>query len=134
MGSLPPAKISPSDLSRLFESQRRHLNHFFDRLDLSQAVSFAQTLLDAPGAIFFSGVGKSGAVAMKLAQTLASLGLARSSFLCPINALHGDLGALFPLDILILLSKSGASQVTTVFLRCYSTFDSLIVELKKENC
>ncbi|KAJ3698937.1 hypothetical protein LUZ61_002642 [Rhynchospora tenuis] len=108
--SLPPAKINASDLARLFESQRRHLNHFFDRLDLSQAVSFAQTLLAAPGAIFFSGVGKSGAVAMKLAQTLASLGLARSSFLCPVNALHGDLGALFPSDILVLLSKSGASQ------------------------
>jgi arabinose-5-phosphate isomerase len=100
MGSLPPpipdtktTAITSSDLSVLFDSQRRHLNHFFDRLDLSQAAFFANTLLNAPAAVFFSGIGKSGIVAQKLAQTLASLGLSRTSFLSPVDALHGDIGA-----------------------------------------
>ncbi|KAG1330802.1 putative arabinose 5-phosphate isomerase [Cocos nucifera] len=101
--------IDPGELGRLFVSQRRHLDHFFDHLDLSQASALAQALLDAPGAVFFSGVGKSGIVAHKLSQTLASLGFSRSAFLGPVDALHGDIGSLFPGDFLVLLSKSGSS-------------------------
>ncbi|RRT77033.1 hypothetical protein B296_00013415 [Ensete ventricosum] len=127
MGSLPPqilgvpgsaGKIDAGKLGHLFRAQRSNLEHFFDHLDLARAADFAQTLLDAPGAVFFSGVGKSGIVAHKLAQTLASLGFARSAFLPPVDALHGDLGAVFPGDLLVLLSKSGASQELLALVPC----------------
>uniref|UniRef100_A0A804P4C9 Arabinose 5-phosphate isomerase n=3 Tax=Zea mays TaxID=4577 RepID=A0A804P4C9_MAIZE len=129
MGSLPVpastectpqgrATVSASDLAPLFSAQRRHLDHFFDRLDMSQAAAFAQVLLDAPGAVFFTGVGKSGIVARKTAQTLASLGFARAGFLAPVDALHGDIGALFPGDVLVLLSKSGASDELLALVPC----------------
>ncbi|XP_020091011.1 probable arabinose 5-phosphate isomerase isoform X2 [Ananas comosus] len=131
MGSLPPplpssssssssspAKITEGELGALFETQRGILDHFFERLDLSEAAAFAQALVDAPGAVFFSGVGKSGLVARKLAQSLASLGLVRASFLAPVDALHGDLGALFPGDLLVLLSKSGASDELLALAPC----------------
>nr|XP_010926570.2 probable arabinose 5-phosphate isomerase [Elaeis guineensis] len=110
--------IDPGELGRLFVTQRRHLDHFFDHLDLSQAAAFAQALLDAPGAVFFSGVGKSGIVAHKLSQTLASLGFARSAFLAPVDALHGDIGALFAGDLLVLLSKSGSSEELLGLVPC----------------
>ncbi|XP_042413074.1 probable arabinose 5-phosphate isomerase isoform X1 [Zingiber officinale] len=119
MGALSPArqllrgsaaKIDAGDLGLLFQAQRRHMEHFFEHLDLSQAAGFAQVLLDAPGAIFFSGVGKSGIVAQKIAHTMASLGFSRTGFLHPVDALHGDLGAVFPGDLLVLFSKSGASE------------------------
>ncbi|XP_051195001.1 probable arabinose 5-phosphate isomerase [Lolium perenne] len=111
-------KVAASDLAPLFDAQRRHLDHFFDRLDLTQAAAFAQALLDAPGAVFFTGVGKSGIVALKLAQTLASLGFARAGFLSPVDALHGDIGSLFPGDLLVLLSKSGASDELLALAPC----------------
>ncbi|KAJ3695976.1 hypothetical protein LUZ60_001353 [Juncus effusus] len=130
MGSLPslsPAKFGVSDLSRLFQSQLDHLTNFFHKLDLVQAFSFTQTLLNAPGKIFFSGVGKSGIVADKWAKTLASLGLAESLFLCPLNALHGDLGLLSPKDILVLLSKSGASQELMNLVPCAKSKGAYVV-------
>ncbi|WOK91825.1 putative arabinose 5-phosphate isomerase [Canna indica] len=127
MGSLPlplahspgsAGKIDAGELCLLFQAQRCHLEHFFDHLDISQAAGFAQALLDAPGAIFFSGVGKSGIVAQKLAQTLASLGFARAAFLHPVDALHGDIGAIFSGDILALFSKSGASDELLALVPC----------------
>ncbi|XP_008806029.1 probable arabinose 5-phosphate isomerase [Phoenix dactylifera] len=110
--------IDTGELGRLFEAQRRHLDHFFDHVDLHQAAAFAQALLDAPGAVFFSGVGKSGIVAHKLSQTLSTLGFVRSAFLPPTDALHGDIGALFPGDILVLLSKSGSSDELLGLVPC----------------
>ncbi|KAJ4730457.1 Arabinose 5-phosphate isomerase [Rhynchospora pubera] len=140
MGSLPsPTEkqsaitititITSSDLSLLFDSQRSHLNHFFDRLDLSQATFFANTLLHAPAAVFFSGIAKSGIVAHKLSQTLASLGLSRASFLSPVDALHGDIGAVFEGDIIILISKSGASEELLSLVPCAKAKGAVLVSL-----
>ena len=140
MGSLPVnaspecaalrrATVSASDLAPLFSAQRRHLDHFFDLLDMSQAATFAQALLDAPGAVFFTGVGKSGIVARKIAQTLASLGFARAGFLAPVDALHGDIGALFPGDVLVLLSKSGASDELLALAPCARAKGAYLISL-----
>ncbi|KAF3338947.1 putative arabinose 5-phosphate isomerase [Carex littledalei] len=129
---IPPPKqtaITSSDLSLLFETQRRHLNNFFDRLDLSQAAFFANTLLNAPGAVFFTGIGKSGIVAQKLAQTLASIGLSRASFLSPVDALHGDIGAIFEGDIIILISKSGASEELLSLVPCAKAKGAVLISL-----
>ncbi|KAK8565284.1 hypothetical protein V6N13_020405 [Hibiscus sabdariffa] len=132
MGSLPPSQdppspppekhprpqhISETTLLNLFKSQQNHLNYFFRNLDFSQALSFTQTLLNFRGTIFFSGVGKSGFVANKIAQTLVSLGI-RSSFLSPLDALHGDIGALSSADVLVLFSKSGSTEELLRLVPC----------------
>ncbi|TNF31537.1 MAG: KpsF/GutQ family sugar-phosphate isomerase [Deltaproteobacteria bacterium] len=83
-----------------------------DRLQQDQADKLCQLfqhLMDKGGSLVFSGVGKSGIVATKLASTFSSLGLP-SFFLHPIEALHGDLGRLSKNDVLVLLSKSGATE------------------------
>ncbi|KAE8671071.1 putative arabinose 5-phosphate isomerase [Hibiscus syriacus] len=92
-------RISETSLLNLFKAQQGHLNYFFQNLDLSQALSFTENLLNSRGIIFFSGVGKSGFVANKISQTLVSLGI-RSAFLSPLDALHGDIGSLSSSDIL----------------------------------
>ncbi|CAI0386145.1 unnamed protein product [Linum tenue] len=130
MGSLPPSLDLPADpkhgqqrqidestLLNLFKAQQNHLNYFFRHLDLSQALSFSQTLLNTTGTIFFSGVGKSGFVANKISQTLVSLGI-RASFLNPVDALHGDIGALSSLDVLVLFSKSGNTDELLRLVPC----------------
>jgi arabinose-5-phosphate isomerase len=63
-------------------------------------------ILENTGKIVFSGLGKSGLVAQKLAATFSSLGIP-SIFLHACEALHGDLGVIQQNDIFIALSKSG---------------------------
>lgn len=119
--SSPPSKkpneISESTLLHLFKSQQDHLNYFFQNLDLSQALAFTEKLLNSSGTIFFTGVGKSGFVANKISQTLVSLGI-RSAFLSPLDALHGDIGALTSRDILVLFSKSGSTEELLKLVPC----------------
>ncbi|XP_057964046.1 probable arabinose 5-phosphate isomerase [Malania oleifera] len=121
MGSLPPFSdhianpketktlINPDDLLNLFKSQQKYLNFFFQNLNHSQTLAFTQTLLNARGTIFFTGVGKSGFVAQKISQTLVSLGV-RSGFLSPVDALHGDIGVLSSADLVVFFSKSGNTE------------------------
>ncbi|KAI3968816.1 hypothetical protein MKX01_028966 [Papaver californicum] len=111
------SSVNPKDLRILFESQQKYLNYFFQNLDLSQTLTFTQTLLNSKGTIFFSGVGKSGFVSQKISQTLVSLGI-RSSFLSPTDALHGDIGILSRSDILVLFSKSGNTEELMKLVPC----------------
>jgi arabinose-5-phosphate isomerase len=78
------------------------------RLD-EEFVRAVRTILEAPGRVIVSGVGKSGIVGRKLAATLTSTGTP-ASFLHPVEALHGDLGIVGPGDVAVLLSKSGESD------------------------
>lgn len=61
------------------------------------------------GQILTLGVGKSGLVAKKIAATLTSTGTP-STFVHPVDAVHGDLGIVSPEDGAILLSKSGETR------------------------
>jgi arabinose-5-phosphate isomerase len=74
-----------------------------------QAVLLVERILKANGKIIFSGVGKSGLVAQKLAATHSSLGIPSFS-LHPSDALHGDLGAVQTGDVFIALSKSATGE------------------------
>lgn len=60
------------------------------------------------GRAVVSGIGKSGLVARKVAATLTSTGTP-AVFLHPVEGLHGDLGIVDPLDVMILVTKSGAT-------------------------
>jgi arabinose-5-phosphate isomerase len=55
-----------------------------------------QALSEARGQILTLGVGKSGLVAKKIAATLTSTGTP-STFVHPVDAVHGDLGIVSPL-------------------------------------
>ncbi|KAF8388239.1 hypothetical protein HHK36_026905 [Tetracentron sinense] len=129
MGSLPPFSdlsldpketqtlVKPNELLSLFKSQQKYLNFFFQNLDQTQTLTFTQTLLNAKGTIFFTGIGKSGFVAQKISQTLVSLGI-RSSFLSPVDALHGDIGILSKSDLLVFFSKSGNTEELLKLVPC----------------
>lgn len=96
-------------LRKLFDDQRRYLNHFFDSIDLIQAQKVLERLLSCKGVVILSGVGKSGHIAEKIATTFISTGT-RAFFLNPANALHGDIGFVTPQDLFLCFSKSGQSQ------------------------
>lgn len=79
-----------------------------DQLDdsFSRAVDL---LFVCPGNVLFSGIGKAGLIAQKLAATFASTGT-RSHFLHAAEAVHGDLGRVHHDDIVVILSQSGETD------------------------
>ena len=69
--------------------------------DFTRAVGL---MLAAKGRVIVSGMGKSGHVARKIAATFSSTGTP-AYFVHPAEASHGDMGAITPQDVLLLLSK-----------------------------
>lgn len=66
-------------------------------------------ILDCPGAVLTSGIGKAGHVARKLSASFSSTGTP-SHFLNPAEALHGDVGSVRKGDVVLILSYSGESD------------------------
>ena len=98
-----------SDLRRLFEIQRLYLNSFFKDVEYGSLRDFCNEVVDCDGTVYFSGVGKSGFIAQKISATLVSTGV-KSAWLDPTDALRGDIGVVHANDLLVLFSKSGASE------------------------
>ncbi|CUH46759.1 KpsF/GutQ family sugar-phosphate isomerase [Ruegeria atlantica] len=71
--------------------------------DFAEAV---QKILQAPGRIIISGIGKSGHIGHKIAATLASTGTP-AYFVHPAEASHGDLGMVSKGDVVLAISNSG---------------------------
>jgi arabinose-5-phosphate isomerase len=69
----------------------------------------AELVLDCRGRTITTGIGKAGAIARKVAATLASTG-SPSLFLHPADGVHGDLGAVTEHDVVLAFSYSGESD------------------------
>lgn len=63
-------------------------------------------ILESPGKVIATGIGKSGIIARKIMATLNSTGT-DAVFLHPVEALHGDMGVVTPQDVVLALSHSG---------------------------
>jgi arabinose-5-phosphate isomerase len=89
----------------ILHDEARALDALADSLDgpFEQAVGL---ILDCPGKVIVSGLGKSGHVARKIAATFASTGTT-ATFLHLAEAIHGDLGMAAKDDVAILISQSG---------------------------
>lgn len=96
-------------LKELLENGKLHIDHFFHNLDIVEAEKIVNALEECSGTLFFSGIGKSEAMAKKIAVTMTSTGT-RALFMGATNALHGDIGILSANDIFVLLSKGGESE------------------------
>jgi arabinose-5-phosphate isomerase len=66
-------------------------------------------LMACTGKVVVIGVGKSGVIAQKIAQTMTSTGT-MAIYLHPSDALHGSLGVITDKDVVIALSNSGETD------------------------
>jgi arabinose-5-phosphate isomerase len=66
-------------------------------------------ILDAPGRVVVTGMGKSGLICQKIASTMASTGTP-AFFLHPAEGIHGDLGMIMKGDVVIAVSHSGETE------------------------
>lgn len=79
-----------------------HLSELLNE-DFAKAV---RHILDTPGRVVISGIGKSAIIASKIVATLNSTGTP-AIFMHAADAIHGDLGTIQQDDIVICISKSG---------------------------
>jgi arabinose-5-phosphate isomerase len=72
-------------------------------------------ILGTNGKVVICGIGKSGLVGQKISATLNSTGT-RSTFLHPVEAMHGDLGTVAEDDVVLAISYSGETVELTTLL------------------
>jgi arabinose-5-phosphate isomerase len=72
-------------------------------------------ILESPGRVVITGIGKSAIIAGKIVSTLNSTGTP-AVFMHAADAIHGDLGIIQKDDLVICLSKSGETPEIRVLI------------------
>lgn len=85
------------------------------RLDPQTIENAVKLLADCQSKVIVLGVGKSGIIANKIADTMTSTGTV-AIFLHPSDALHGGLGVITNGDVVVALSNSGETDELLVLL------------------
>ncbi len=98
-----------------------------DRLD-ERFDAAVELLAAGAGRVIVTGMGKSGIIARKLAATLSSTGTA-AYFIHPAEAVHGDLGAVQPTDVIVALSQSGETPELIRLIETIRRLDARLVAL-----
>jgi arabinose-5-phosphate isomerase len=113
--------------SRTFDIEIQALRALQTRIDerFERAV---RMILDCPGRVVVTGIGKSGHIARKIAATLASTGTP-AFFMHAAEAIHGDLGMLTGADILLAISYSGSAQELITIISVAKRMGTRIVAL-----
>ncbi len=84
-------------------------------LDVEAVEKSISLLANCESKVIVTGVGKSGVIAQKIAQTLVSTGTV-AVFVHPSDALHGSLGVVAKGDCVIALSNSGETDELLLIL------------------
>ena len=111
LGTLSPTALQIDVLSvarRVLRCEAEALERVAERLD-EGFERVVELLEHCSGRIIVSGVGKSADIGRKIVATFNSTGT-RAYFLDATAALHGDLGAVHPDDVALLLSHSGETE------------------------
>ncbi|MBA3601486.1 MAG: KpsF/GutQ family sugar-phosphate isomerase [Acidobacteria bacterium] len=85
------------------------------RLEKSVVERTIEILENCKGNVIVTGIGKSGIIAQKIAQTLTSTGTV-AIFVHPSDALHGSLGIITKGDVVIAVSNSGETDEILLLL------------------
>src|SRR5690606_2074851 len=89
----------------------------------------AVTLLEqTKGRVIVTGIGKSAIIAQKIVATMNSTGTP-AMFLHASEAIHGDLGMVQPLDVVICISKSGNSPEIKVLVPLIKNFGNPLIAI-----
>jgi len=102
-------KDSHSKVVEILHIEADSITNAADKLDAASVEATLDILVSCSGKVVVTGVGKSGVIAQKIAQTLTSTG-SPAIFLQPSDALHGGLGVVANDDVVIALSNSGETD------------------------
>ncbi len=96
-------------IKTLFENEKKYLEYFFNNIDLEKVQTILDKLISCKSKILFTGIGKSGFIANKVAMTMLSTGT-NALYLPATDALHGDIAVVEENDIFFIFSKSGETE------------------------
>jgi len=100
------------DLLKLEASAIERASRHLDQKSVEQTI---ELISNCRSKVIVTGIGKSGVIAQKIAQTLTSTGTV-AIFVHPSDALHGGLGVITPGDVVIALSNSGETdEILAIF-------------------
>jgi len=98
------------------------------RLGAGQINAALDLISNCQTKVIVTGVGKSGIIAQKIAQTLTSTGTI-AVFIHPSDALHGSLGMVADGDVIIALSNSGETEEIISLLPAISRRQSRLIAI-----
>jgi arabinose-5-phosphate isomerase len=96
-------------VKQLLKLEADSINRASQRLDSASVEGAINLLSKCCGKVVVLGVGKSGIIANKIADTMTSTGTV-AVFLHPSDAMHGSLGIVSKGDVVIALSNSGETD------------------------
>lgn len=111
-------EIAKSNIS----NEIKTLSYLSENLD-SNFIECLTRIESLKGKLVFSGIGKSGIIAQKIASSFTSIHIP-SIYIHPCDALHGELGLITNDDIIFLLSNSGETEEVITFVQ----------NIKKRSC
>ncbi|MGE5581835.1 MAG: KpsF/GutQ family sugar-phosphate isomerase [Bacillota bacterium] len=91
-------------------------------------IAAVEMILQSPGRVVVTGMGKSGLIGRKISATLSSTGTP-SFFLHPAEAIHGDLGMVTPDDVVLAISGSGQSEEILAILPTLKILGTPIISI-----
>ena len=98
-----------SKVEEILRLEADAINAAAARLDSSNVERALDLIRCCEGKVIVTGVGKSGVIAQKIAQTFTSTGTV-AIFVHPSDALHGSLGVIKKDDVVLALSNSGETD------------------------
>ena len=108
---IQPRQAQPK-ADKVFETMRIEasaIENAASRLSPAEVDRALSLLVACQGKVVVTGVGKSGVIAQKIAQTLTSTGT-MAIYVHPSDALHGGLGVVATGDVVVALSNSGETD------------------------
>ncbi|WP_079988817.1 KpsF/GutQ family sugar-phosphate isomerase [Halosegnis longus] len=116
---------------RTLSVQKNSLVALQDSQTINEITKVANVIDEEDGRVIFTGIGKSGDVGKKISSTFNSIGIS-SHTIHPVEALHGDLGALSDNDIIVLISNSGNTDEMVELLQFLDSFVATTVAITSD--
>ena len=107
--SVQESKADSAKVAEILRLEASSIDAAAGRLDAVSVDRALGLIARCDGKVIVTGVGKSGVIAQKIAQTLTSTGTV-GIFVHPSDALHGSLGVVKDGDVIIALSNSGETD------------------------
>lgn len=106
------------EVERVIKAEAEELLKLSGRFDKEAVLRVTDTLQNCRGKVVLAGCGTSGQAAKKIAHTLCCIEIP-AIYMCPADAVHGELGLLQEGDVLILISKGGnTEELITIIPAC----------------
>ncbi len=112
---------------RTLDIEIETLTHLRESIN-ADFVKTVEAIAKCKGRVVVTGIGKSAIVAQKIVATFNSTGTP-SVFLHAADAIHGDLGIVQPVDIVLCLSKSGDTPEIKVLVPLLKNFGNILIAM-----